>query len=73
MKRKKENLPKRSYKEVMEDFQNAQTPKEYRAVHKEMRHNHYGWVPIWYRYPNAPIYVSVAVLLIAITKLLFEN
>lgn len=49
--KKNKNLPKRSYAEVMEDFKKAQTPKEYRAVHKEMKRDFGDSVPIWYRYP----------------------
>lgn len=69
MKRKKENPPKRSYEEVMEDFQNAQTPKEYRAVHKEMRQNHYSGVSIWYRYPHIDDVMMAISLLLSITAL----
>lgn len=72
-KAKKENPPKRTYKEVMEDFQKAQTPKEYRTIHKEMKRDYKESVPIWYRYPNAPIYVSVFALIMVVIIKLFKN
>lgn len=64
--KRKENPPKRSYMEVMEDFKKANTPKEYRAVNKEMKQNGYGSVPVWCRYPDLPYYVSVLSLILAI-------
>lgn len=67
MKRKK-NPQKRSYAEVMEDLQKAVSPKEYRAIHKELKRDHKSRLFLFQRYPNAPIYASaVAVVFIVIT------
>lgn len=73
MKNEKKNLPKRSYDEVMADFQKARTPKEYRKVHKIMKRYYKESVPIWYRYPNLPIHLCVVALIIAAIKSLFKN
>lgn len=72
-KNKKENPPKRPYREIMEDVQKAQTPKEYRTINKELWRSYKEWLPLWYRYPNAPLYISVAALIIAVIVKLFKN
>ena len=69
---KKETPPKRSYKEIMNDFQKAQTPKEYRAIHKELKRDYKDGISIWYRYPYLSLWISIMVLAISCFTLLMR-
>lgn len=69
---KKETPPKRSYIEVMNGFQKAQTPKEYRAIHKELKRDYKDGIPIWYRYPYLSLWISIIGLAISCFTLLMR-
>lgn len=78
-KKNNKKLPKRSYEEVMKDFNKASTPKEYREIHKEMKRDYNEGVPIWLRYPKLPDCLNIVAfcssfisLIIAITVLLIK-
>lgn len=58
----------RTYKEIMDDVQQASSGKEMRELHKELRQhkNHYGGLPMFMRYPNLPYIVSAISMIIVI-------
>jgi len=66
MKQNKTTPPERSYEEMMEDFYKATTAKEYRVIHKELKHSRYhSGVPIFLRYPLLPDVFSIGALIFA--------
>lgn len=71
-KQKKETPPKRSYREVMEDLQKATTPKEYRAVHRELKRDHNERLFLFQRYPYLPIIVSSGALIFSIIAFILK-
>lgn len=71
-KHKKETPPKRSYREVMEDLQKATTPKEYRAVHRELKRDHNERWFLFQRYPYLPIIASSGALIFSIIALILK-
>ena len=61
---------RRPYSEIMDDVQRAETPKELRKLHKELKKGYGGGFPIFMLYPNAPIIVSVITLIISVFVLI---
>lgn len=61
---------KRPLSEIMEDFSNANYGKECRELHKELKRYYNKRLPLFMRYPNFPLYVSVVVLVFEIMALI---
>lgn len=61
---------KRTYREIMQDLQNATRGKECRKLHKELKQ--YGdALPVFMRYPCLPTIISIiALAVLAITSVL---
>lgn len=70
MKRKKENPPKRSYAEVMEDLSKVICFKDERKILKELRKNHRKETSIYDRYPYLPLILSLISFLVSVTTIL---
>jgi hypothetical protein len=57
---------KRPYKEIMKDVEMISSAKEVRKLHKELKRDNKSGLPLFMRYPDMPIYISVLALIIAI-------
>lgn len=58
----KQSQKKRPLLEIMEDFSKATYGKECRKIHRELRKYYNSGLPLFARYPNLPLYISVATL-----------
>ena len=58
---------KKGYKEIMEGMRTAKRGKEMRKIHRELKAYGSG-IPMYDRYPNLPLIVSIISLLLVITK-----
>lgn len=65
----------RTYKEIMDDLQNAEYGKECRKLHKELKQVHKGeGLPLFMRYPHLPdIFTALAVAILLVKIFLLDN
>lgn len=62
---------RRPYKDIMNDLQTAEYGGECRKLHKELRKYYKQGLPLFMRYPNFPLIISVvAVALLAVSFIL---
>ena len=50
---------KRTYSEIMDDVQKASYGKERRILHKELKESYGEGLPLFMRYPDLPMIVSI--------------
>lgn len=60
---------KRTYSEIMKDVQKASYGKERRILHKELKESYGEGLPLFMRYPDLPMIVSI-ISLVAATAIL---
>ena len=60
---------KRTYSEIMDDVQKASYGKERRILHKELKESYVEGLPLFMRYPDLPMIVSI-ISLVAATAIL---
>ncbi len=68
----KKEMTSQEYKESLKRMRKIETPKEARAFHKEMRKYKNGpRLPLFVRYPDFPLQISIVALVIAIFELVY--
>ncbi|MFR0961377.1 MAG: hypothetical protein ACLSGB_05115 [Dorea sp.] len=71
IKRKRE-MTRQEYRESLERIGKLETPEEARAFHREMRKYKNGpRLPLFMRYPDFPMQISIVALVIAILELMY--
>lgn len=69
---KKKEMTSQEYKESLKRMRKITTPEEARAFHKEMRKYKNGpRLPLFMRYPDFPLQISIVALVIAIFELVY--
>lgn len=68
---KKKPREGRDFEELLDRLRFCSSAKEARAIHKELRKYGDG-MPLYDRYPNLPIWVSSAALVLAVVCLLIK-
>lgn len=58
----------RTYEEICKDLKTAKPGKECRKLHKEL-HDYGDGAPVYLRYPNVPVVISLSSLLLVLLKL----
>lgn len=56
-----------TYRELLEETDRVQYGKQARMLHRELKKNHSG-LPMFKRYPNFPLWISIAALLLVLLK-----
>ena len=70
-KRKKE-MTSQEYRDSLKRIEKIETPEEARAFHREMRKYKNGpRLPLFMRYPDLPMQISIVALVIAILELMY--
>lgn len=65
-----EEVEKRPLPEIMEDFSKAAYGKECRKIHRELRKFYGRGLPLFMRYPNFPLHISVFAVVFGIIAIL---
>ena len=69
---KKQKMTQQEYKDALRRFEEIKTPEEARKFHKEQQKYKNGIkLPLFRRYPDFPMQISIVALVIAILELLY--
>lgn len=69
---KKQKMTNQEYKDALKRFEEIRTPEDARKFHKEQRKYKNGIkLPLFRRYPDFPMQISIVALVIAILELAY--